>query len=369
MAEKKVQKRTVKVEAAKAKPKPSLPAKAGLTAGRKKVVQKTAIVEAKKTRKTVGTAGTKKVRKTVFSLFARSKKGAAALQTSGQSIESPKPEISKYVVPPYVEQKFAMPEQYHLPGGYGDTKIVLMVRDPYWLYTYWEINSSEADRIKAEIGEEVFIGSKLILRVYDITGVSFTGINSHGFFDIEISSYIGNWYIQVGRPNRAFIVDIGYRTSDGRFILLARSNAVMTPRDQYSEEIDEEWMIPDWDKMYSLSGGFGIGRSSGEIKAMMKKRLEERMGSGWVSSISSPSRPTPERPFWLVADAELIVYGATEPTAQLTVQGKPVKLRKDGTFSLRFALPDGVQEIPIEAVRDDGAEKRKIIPRVERRTR
>jgi hypothetical protein len=360
MPQKKVRKRTVKGEAAKAKPK-------------KKVVKKTEAmglktipVTVKRVRKTTGV---KKVRKTVFSLFDRSKKGPVGAEGVKGFAETPKPEISKYEVPPYVEQKFAMPEQYHLPGGYGDTKIVLMVRDPYWLYAYWEINSREADRLKTEIGEDVFVGSKLILRVYDITGVNFTGVNAHGFFDIEISSYIGNWYIQVGRPNRAFIVDIGYRTPDGRFILLARSNAVLTPRDQYSEEIDEEWMIPDWDKMYALSGGFGIGRSSGEIKAMMKKRLEERMGSGWVSSISSPSRAVGGRPFWLMADAELIVYGATEPTAQLTVQGKPVKLRKDGTFSLRFALPDGVQEIPIEAVRDDGKEKKKIIPRVERRTR
>jgi hypothetical protein len=64
--------------------------------------------------------------------------------------------------------------------------------------------------------------------------------------------------------------------------------------------------------------------------------------------------------FWLKADTELIVYGATEPDARLTVQGKPVALRPDGSFSLRFYLPDGKQEYPIHAVSNDGTMEREI---------
>jgi hypothetical protein len=136
-----------------------------------------------------------------------------------------------------------------------------------------------------------------------------------------------------------------------------------------SEMIDEEWMIPDWEKIYSLSGGFGIGRGSMEIQEMFKKRFETESGSGWVSSISSPmGRGIGERPFWLVANAELIIYGATEPTASVLVQGHKINLRSDGTFSLRYALPDGKQIIPIEGIRDDGKEKIKVTISVERET-
>ena len=63
------------------------------------------------------------------------------------------------------------------------------------------------------------------------------------------------------------------------------------------------------------------------------------------------------RGFWFNVNAELIVYGATEPDAALMVDGKPVPLRPDGSFSFRFALPDGVFELPIEALsadREDG---------------
>ncbi|MDD5174552.1 MAG: DUF4912 domain-containing protein, partial [Candidatus Omnitrophica bacterium] len=72
--------------------------------------------------------------------------------------------------------------------------------------------------------------------------------------------------------------------------------------------------------------------------------------------------------FWLVVNTELIVYGATEPDAKLTVQGKEIKLQPDGTFTLRFALPDGKQVIPVEATSSDGIDHRKITPVVTRKT-
>jgi hypothetical protein len=45
-----------------------------------------------------------------------------------------------------------------------------------------------------------------------------------------------------------------------------------------------------------------------------------------------------------------------------------VKLRPDGTFSLRFALPDGVQVIPAAAESADGAEEINITSTVKKST-
>jgi hypothetical protein len=70
-----------------------------------------------------------------------------------------------------------------------------------------------------------------------------------------------------------------------------------------------------------------------------------------------------------VVNTELIVYGATESDAKVTVQGRPIKLRPDGTFSLRFALPDGKQVIPVAATSSDEAEKRVITPIVNKETK
>ncbi|PZV20241.1 MAG: hypothetical protein DCF18_14425 [Cyanobium sp.] len=54
------------------------------------------------------------------------------------------------------------------------------------------------------------------------------------------------------------------------------------------------------------------------------------------------------RSLWFVADAQLIVYGATNPAAQLTICGKPVPLSTDGSFRLEMAFPDGRQVYPIQ---------------------
>ena len=76
-----------------------------------------------------------------------------------------------------------------------------------------------------------------------------------------------------------------------------------------------------------------------------------------------------QRKFWFQLDAELIVYGATEPDARVTLQGEPVKLRADGTFTMRFSLPDSRQIIPAVAASADGIEERTIVLAVERNTK
>jgi hypothetical protein len=67
-----------------------------------------------------------------------------------------------------------------------------------------------------------------------------------------------------------------------------------------------------------------------------------------------------QRSFWLVADAELIVYGATDPSARLTIGGEEVPLSADGTFRIQVPFRDGQQVYPIEAVAADGEQKRSI---------
>jgi len=73
--------------------------------------------------------------------------------------------------------------------------------------------------------------------------------------------------------------------------------------------------------------------------------------------------------FWLKADTEIIVYGATEPDAELTVQGKKVALAPDGSFTLRFYLPDGQQNYPIEAVSSCKTMSKRIIFNVGKETK
>ena len=90
---------------------------------------------------------------------------------------------------------------------------------------------------------------------------------------------------------------------------------------------------------------------------------------GEAESVSSPlgAAEQPPKGFWFNINAELVVYGATEPDASVTVGGRSISLRPDGTFSCRFSLPDGDHTVTVSAVSAQG-ELRQAELRFSRRT-
>jgi hypothetical protein len=279
-------------------------------------------------------------------------------------------ERAKFELFPALPQKETCYPQ-DLPVAYGETRITVMVRDPFWAYAYWEIEPEKLEELKRTIGKDAQ-QAQMILRVYDITDIEFNGTNAHHYFDIEITAMANNWYINLGAPHKTFCLDIGLKTTTGEFYLLARSNIIKTPRAWMSEILDEQWMSTqeEFEKVYALSGGYRVGAGSLELQEIVAKRLQEQITSPGISSMGSEVMPRKERErkFWLTLDTELIVYGATEPDARVYMQGRPIALRPDGTFSMRFSLPDGTQLIPVTAESADGAESRSIIPTVRRDT-
>jgi hypothetical protein len=260
-----------------------------------------------------------------------------------------------------------------LPAGYGKDRIVVMVRDPYWLHCYWELTRQAIQRAEAALGQE-WHTSKPILRLLDVSTHGTTSTSEKTVRDIDIHGGCNNWYLDVSNPPRSFRVDIGYLSRSGRFYVLARSNVVSTPRAGVSDVIDENWSDIDAkkaDRIYAMSGGFDPTASSLELKQLFEERLRRPLGSPAVTSFGSGGLVFggKGRKFWFQLDAELIVYGATEPNARVTLQGEPVKLRPDGTFTMRFSLPDSRQIIPAVAVSPDGIEERTIVLAVERNTK
>lgn len=82
----------------------------------------------------------------------------------------------------------------------------------------------------------------------------------------------------------------------------------------------------------------------------------ERQALGISSPAGGP--PQPGRQFWFNLNVEVVVYGATEPNARVTLGGQPLRLRPDGTFSCRFSLPDGRYDLAAIAVSVDNEARR-----------
>jgi uncharacterized protein len=295
---------------------------------------------------------------------------AAHLTNSAASVEE-QIERSKYDVGvPTKDLSAKVPRE--LPKGYGKDRIVCMVRDPYWLHTYWELTRQAVQRAEAALGQD-WHGAKPILRVIDVSAHGTTANSESPLRDIDIHGGCNNWYIDVANPPRSYRIDIGYLAKNGQFYVLARSNIVTTPRAGMSDVIDENWADLDIEKatkIFAMSSGFDPTASSLEIKQLFEERLRRPMGSPAVTSFGSGAlQYGKERKFHFQLDAELIVYGSTEPTAKVTLQGEPIKLRPDGTFTMRFSLPDSRQIIPAVAASADGIEERTIVLAVERNTK
>ncbi len=93
----------------------------------------------------------------------------------------------------------------------------------------------------------------------------------------------------------------------------------------------------------------------------LTENLTDSGAGQWSSGLSeSGSGIVKNRSFWLVADAELIVYGATEPSAKLTIGGEDVPLAADGTFRIQVPFRDGTQKYDIKALDVSGEQEKSI---------
>jgi hypothetical protein len=250
-------------------------------------------------------------------------------------------------------------------------RLVLMVRDPFWLQAEWEVTRRNVERARAAMAEH-WHEAKPIVRVYEVDD---GGANTceQVLRDIEIHGGVNTWHIDVYDAPRSYRVAIGYLANNGKFHALARSNAVTTPHPGSGDDIDENWseIAENYEKIYSLSGGYADEGDSGELQELFEERLRRPMGAPMVGRFGEGAQSILNRGrnFAFEVDAEMIIYGSTRPNARVTIGGEPVKLRRDGTFTVRQSMPDKRQVLPVVASSGDGIEQRTIVLAIERNTK
>ncbi len=309
-----------------------------------------------------------------------------------------------------------------LPDGYGDSRLVLLPRDPKWAYAYWDISNEHKEELRQQGGQ------RLMLRLYDVTDINQSAQSSHSMQQYDCHEMARSWYIEIPVSDRDYTAEIGYLTDDDRWLILARSAAVRVPPIYPSAWIKDRFATVDWSEPLAGRTVADLGRPDEEeaqsevsdrsatefppvsdaLFALTQEQAALRVAgslfgsghqlppgalsdsgmtvggiaAGQVSSFNlsgltmsgvgmgSGGFETPERSrkFWLVADAELIVYGATEPDATLTIGDRTVPLNPDGTFRFHISFPDGTLHYPIRAVATDGEQSRSITLNFERNT-
>lgn len=255
-------------------------------------------------------------------------------------------------------------------SGVVKDQIWLMVSDPFWLHACWELSVQAVQRAEAALGQDWY-GAKPVLRLFDVTSQDTTSTSETPVRDIVIHAGCNHWYIDVPQPPRTYRADIGYLSRRGDFRPLARSNVVTPPKAGASESLPENWAADLDDtaaeRILAMSTGFEQTGGPPQLRELFDEQFrrpgkDTAFGSGAVL-------PDKLKKFAFEIHTELIVHGRTDPSAHVTLQNEPVKLRGDGTFTMRYALTDGRQIIPAVATASDGMEERTIVLAVERNTK
>ncbi len=247
-------------------------------------------------------------------------------------------------------------------------RLVVMVRDPYWLHVHWELAAKSVERAQSALGQH-WHSTRPVLRVFRVSNDGTSVLDR----EIFIHGGVNHWYVDVHNPPCGFRMEIGYLCTNGQFYCLARSNSVTTPPAGTSDSVNENWIDIDEnaDRIFAMSGGYSQRGTSLELQELLEERLRRPMGTPmqtrYGGGASRVLANTQDLPF--AVDAELLVYGVSHPHAHVTLQGEPVPMRPDGSFTVRMSLPDRRQVIPIIASSPDGVEQRTIILAVERNTK
>ncbi|MBD2205105.1 DUF4912 domain-containing protein [Calothrix sp. FACHB-1219] len=135
--------------------------------------------------------------------------------------------------------------------------------------------------------------SQLTIKLYDVTSLDLSYQHPQLVQQYDCEVFSGDRFVAIPNSDRDYIVEIGYQQESEPWVTLARS-----------------------------------------------------------STVRVFSRPYPD--FWFVADAEIIIHGATEPDATVNIAGHPIKLKPDGTFHFRIPYSDSLIEYLMTATSANG---------------
>jgi len=306
-------------------------------------------------------------------------------------------------------------EAAELPVAYGTGRLFLAARDPHWLYANWDLTREQQSRYNALSAD-----GHLVLRIFSggeegPAEIQVHPESRHWFAHVESAAtqYVAELgCYQTGRKWKSIAtsgatltppdtmspdttvafatipVDVPFeqllaavRQAAREHLPLAQALEELRQRGQPELPGAATAAVAEWTpaqehalaRVINLDPVRCVWIGSLEITELIRRELGHEISSigaaqfgglpspaGAVSSVSSPFGGELERGkfFWFNLNAELIIYGATERDASVTIGGRKIKLRADGSFSYRFALPDGRYELPVVAVSADETDAR-----------
>ncbi len=105
--------------------------------------------------------------------------------------------------------------------SFNQNYIKVIPKDPYSIYTYWEITIGTKMKFQSILGKHIWEQSNMVIRVNNLsTGICY-------FINVEQDIY--GCYIDINQPASIINVEIGMLISEEFFISFAGSNTVEMP--------------------------------------------------------------------------------------------------------------------------------------------
>lgn len=291
------------------------------------------------------------------------------------------------------------------------SSIVVRPRSPEWAYISWYVSHADQQKLRnADISE-------LALQLYDVTEIDLSYQSPRFLQQYECEKLTHDRYVAIPVSDRDYIVEIGYVTPSNDWVTIARSATVhifshpyIDPTTEDLPMVDDEssviftprtakwayvsWYISDTFKqalrdnnisqlalrLYDVTNidlSYQIPQLIQQYECqeitqdlyvaipVSERDYVTELGylnksDRWVTIARSATVRIFSRPpgdFWFVADAELIIHGATAPGATVSIAGNQVKVKSDGTFHLRVPFSDDLIEYLITAAANEGQSK------------
>jgi hypothetical protein len=186
--------------------KPVKKAPAQSAASKKKVVKKAAVAAKPKAAKTV-----KK------STGVKSAKVVKAVKV----LKNAKEENAKLLSSKAVNGFKPLPRE-------GATQLMAFIRDPQCVFTYWEVTPERLESVKRELKEE-FKDSYMVLRLFHIASDGEKIL----FDEIRLEPGQMNRYVELKQTGSQIVLEIGQKTTTGRYVPYAQSKPVSTEVSTY----------------------------------------------------------------------------------------------------------------------------------------
>jgi len=184
----------------------------------------------------------------------------------------------------FEEERFLFPESYHV------NRVRLLVKDPDWIFAYWDVDPKTLDEIGKTVGERSMALARLSLRVSDP--------QHGGSTDILLPVGARWWYVRADSSARSYKAELGVILPSGEFRSLAESNRVTTPRVGPSASTARR-RVP-----YPQAGVPGVveGAEGGEVEGSLgpgRPPQQDPLGPWTTPSVDGAAGPLgtePEKP-------------------------------------------------------------------------